>query len=129
MVRIADKDLLEVGNRSLFVLGVLLKSLSKAEMGIDGIRVNLDRMFEVLSSPLSFTKVCQQVSKMDAGAKVVIVNGQTFFEILHAFFEVLHLLVAHTHVVERICLGWALVWVFGLDLDSFFKGYDCRLPF
>ena len=102
MVRIADKDLLEVGNRSLFVLGVLLKSLSKAEMGIDGIRVNLDRMFEVLSSPLSFTKVCQQVSKMDAGAKVVIVNGQTFFEILHAFFEV---------------------------LDSFFKGYDCRLPF
>jgi len=65
---------------------------------------------------------------MDTGAKVIIVNCETLLEILHAFLEVLHLFVAHAHIIERICLRWTLVWVFSLDLDSFFKGSYCKLP-
>jgi len=57
VVWLAGEDLLEVGNRCVFVLRVLLKRLSKAEVRIGGFRVDLDSVFEVLSGPLSFAKV------------------------------------------------------------------------
>ena len=89
-------------NRGVLVLRVLLQGLTKTEVRIDRVRVDLDGMFEVLGRALAFAKVGKQIGQVDAGAKVVLVESEALFEILHASFEVFELLVAHTSVIESI---------------------------
>ena len=71
-------------------------------MGINRIRVNLEGVFEVFCCALTFTQICEQISQMDTRAKVIVVNCETFLEVLHTLFKVFHLLVTHTDIVERI---------------------------
>ena len=86
-------------------------------------------MLEVLCSTLTLTQIGEQVGKVDATAKVIVINCQALFKVLHAFLEVFHFFVAHSNVVERICFRRTLIGIFGLNLDRFFKGVDSWLPF
>ena len=86
-------------------------------------------MLEVLSSTLTLTKIGEQVSKMDATTKVIVINCQALFKVLHAFLEVFHFFIAHSNVVEGICFRWALIGIFSLNLDCFFKRVYSWLPF
>jgi len=86
-------------------------------------------MLEILGSPLTLAKVSEQVGQMDAAAKVVVVDRQTFFEVLHAHLEVLRLFVAHAQVVERVSLGRAMrLLLFDLNLDGLVESLDGWLP-
>ena len=82
--------------------------------------VDFDGVFEVLGRALAFAKVGQEVCQVDARTKMVVVDSEALFEVLHSFFEVFHLLIAHANVVERIRFWRALVWIFGLDFNRQF---------
>ena len=57
-------------------------------------------MLEILGGALTFPKIGKEISQVDAGAKVVVVDCQAFFEILNALLEIFHLFVTHADVVE-----------------------------
>ena len=57
-------------------------------------------MLEVLCRALAFAKIGKQVGQVDAGAKMIVVDGETLFEVLNALLEIFHLLVAHADVEE-----------------------------
>ena len=85
-------------------------------------------MLEVLCSTLTLSQIGEQVGKVDATTKVIVIYCQALFKVLHAFLEVFHFFIAHSNVVERICFRWALVRIFGLYLDCFFERVNSWLP-
>ena len=86
-------------------------------------------MLEVLCSTLTLTQIGEQVGKVDATTKVIVINRQALFEVLHAFLEVFHFFIAHSNVVEGICFRRALVGIFRLNLDCFLERVYSWLPF
>jgi len=84
---------------------------------VDRVSVDFDRMLKILSGALTLTKVGQEVSKVDAGAEVVVVESETLLEVLHAPLKVFQLLVTHADVVECVRFRRALVRILSLDLD------------
>ena len=120
---------LEVRNWCILILRVLLQCLAQTKVGVKRVWINLDGMLEILGSSLSFTKVGQQIGKMDATTKVIVIDGQTLFVVLHALLEVFVAFIAHAQVVESVGLWWPLTVVFDLDFDCLFKGHYSRLKF
>ena len=85
-------------------------------------------MLEVLCSTLTLSQIGEQVGKVDATTKVIVIYCQALFKVLHAFLEVFHFFIAHSNVIEGICFRWALVGILGLYLDCFFERVNSWLP-
>lgn len=118
VIGIPVQDFLEVRDGSIFVFRVLLKGLTESKMGVDGISVDLDGMFEVFSCTLPLSQIGKEVGKMDACTKVIVIDRKALLEVLHACLKVFHLLLAHTDVVKRVGFRWALVWIINRSLDT-----------
>ena len=86
----------------VLVLRVLLEGFAEAKVRIDRVRVNLDGVLEVLGGALSLTKISKKVGQMDASTKVVLIESEALFEVLHAPLEIFELLVTHASVVESV---------------------------
>jgi len=55
---------------------------------------------------------------MDASTEMIIVQRKALFLAQHTLFKILHFLVAHAEIKERICLWWILLVFTNLHPDS-----------
>lgn len=90
----------KVWNWCIFIFRILLQSFGHSEIGIHRIWINSQSMFEILDCSLSLCQVREQVSQMDTGTKVVLVDLQAFLVVQEALLELLLELVCLSQIEE-----------------------------
>ena len=119
----------KVWNWCIFIFRILLQSFGHSEIGIHRIWINSQSMFEILDCSLSLCQVREQVSQMDTGTKVVLVDLQAFLVVQEALLELLLELVCLSQIEESAWL-WSFLWILYLkqqrlldNFDSFFASF------
>lgn len=127
VVFLNDKQ--KVWNWRIFIFGILLQSFGHSKIGIHRIWIDSQSMFEILDCSLSLCQVRKQVSQMNAGTEVVLVDLQAFLVVQEALLKLLLKLVRLSQIEEGAWL-WSFLWILYLEqqrlfdnLDSFFASF------
>ena len=90
----------KVWNWGIFIFRILLQSFGHSKIGIHGIWVNSQCMFEILDGSLSLCQVRQQISQMNASTEMVLVDLQAFLVVQQALLKLLLQLVSLSQIEE-----------------------------
>ena len=66
---------------------------------------------------------------MQTSPIVIAFNRQAWLVAFYSLLYVLYLLIKKAKIVERVCFRRALLWIFHLHFNDFFKGANGCLPF